>query len=165
MMSHPEVSAWLAHLPSTSFIGVDGGGLTLVELRNGHPAAHLEVGGYDDPDTIDVPADPAPTPSPALPARDTSRVLDFSTWSKALENPEALRMCFEAIGYARGHCDAEGVGSGDAIDFGRAYAVLVAARQSRPSIQHAWKNWRAGWPIAAFPQPRQELSASAQTVA
>ncbi|MFI2478771.1 hypothetical protein [Nocardia xishanensis] len=89
-----------------------------------------------------------------------SRVPTFEQWSTAIEQREARLLCFEAIGYARGFCDATGIGSGDAIDFGHAFAVLVAARGSRPSIEHAWANWRAGRPIGLFPTGRREGSVS-----
>lgn len=59
-------------------------------------------------------------------------------------------MCFEAIGYARGDCDAARISSSDAIDFGRAFAVLVATGRSRPAIAQAWRNWRAGCPIESI---------------
>ncbi|MFF3569207.1 hypothetical protein ACFYXQ_15655 [Nocardia jiangxiensis] len=74
-----------------------------------------------------------------------SQVPDYEVWSRVLaENPLARDMCFEAIGYARGHCDARNVGSGDAVEFGLAFAVLVTRHTSRPAIYHAWANWRAG---------------------
>lgn len=77
--------------------------------------------------------------------RAMSRVPEYEVWSRALaENPLARDMCFEAIGYARGHCDSHGVGSGDAVEFGLAFAVLVARRISRPAIYQAWDNWRMG---------------------
>ncbi len=70
---------------------------------------------------------------------------DYEQWSRALTDSRLARdMCFEAIGYARGYCDASGIGSGDAVDFGLTFAVLVASRSSRPSIDDAWANWRAG---------------------
>lgn len=72
-------------------------------------------------------------------------------WLRAIENRQAHLMCFEAIGYARGFCDAACIGSGDAIDFGRAYAVLVASDTSRPSIEDAWRNWQASLDIANMP--------------
>ncbi|WP_405161549.1 hypothetical protein OG203_35235 [Nocardia sp. NBC_01499] len=77
-------------------------------------------------------------------------------WLRAIENRQAQLMCFEAIGYARGFCDAAGISSGDAIDFGRAYAVLVASDTSRPSIEGAWRNWQASLDIAnmsAYAEP------------
>ncbi|QBS44936.1 hypothetical protein [Nocardia sp. CS682] len=76
-----------------------------------------------------------------------TRVPNYEQWFRAIENRQAHLMCFEAIGYARGYCDAAGIGSGDALDFGRAYAVLVASDRSRPSIDGAWRNWRAGLDI------------------
>ncbi|MFX0581002.1 hypothetical protein [Nocardia nepalensis] len=76
-----------------------------------------------------------------------SRVPDFAQWSTALESQDAHLLCFEAIGYVRGYCDALGISSGDAIDFGHAFAVLVASRRSRPCIQDAWQNWRSGFDI------------------
>ncbi len=79
-----------------------------------------------------------------------SLVPTYEQWSHALKNPQAQQMCLEAIGYARGYCDALGVGCADAVDFGRAYAVLVASGRSRPSIDRAWRNWRAGTDIATF---------------
>ncbi|MFI6998315.1 hypothetical protein [Nocardia sp. NPDC050175] len=72
-------------------------------------------------------------------------------WLQAITNRQAHLMCFEAIGYARGYCDAAGIGSGEAIDFGRTYAVLVASNSSRPSIDGAWRNWQAGLDIASLP--------------
>ncbi|WP_331758011.1 hypothetical protein OG225_41860 (plasmid) [Nocardia sp. NBC_01377] len=72
--------------------------------------------------------------------------LDAST--AALRDPTARAMFFEALGYVRGWCDAAGVGSGDAVDFAHTYAVLVAARASRPNIADAWTNWRSDRPIA-----------------
>ncbi|RJO77700.1 hypothetical protein D5S18_08190 [Nocardia panacis] len=75
----------------------------------------------------------------------TDRVPTFEQWHQAITTcPEAARLCWEAIGYARGFSDAAGRGSGDAIVFGRAFAVVVAARCSRPSIDGAWLNWLAG---------------------
>ncbi|WP_378741456.1 hypothetical protein [Nocardia brasiliensis] len=72
---------------------------------------------------------------------------DQQQWSAALADHSALLLCFEAVGYARGYCDAAGLGSRDAIDFGHSFAVLVAARGSRPSIQDTWQNWRNGKPL------------------
>ncbi|KAA8880380.1 hypothetical protein F3087_41655 [Nocardia colli] len=80
-----------------------------------------------------------------------SRVPSNEQWLAAIENRLAHLMCFEAIGYARGYCDAAGIGSADAIDFGRAYAVLVAADTSRPSIAGAWRNWQADLDLATIP--------------
>ncbi|MBF6328434.1 hypothetical protein [Nocardia transvalensis] len=78
----------------------------------------------------------------------------FEQWLHAIRtNPEAERMCWEALGYARGYCDAAGRGSGDAIDFARAFTMLVASGGSRPSIDGAWRNWLAGTDIAAFTTP------------
>ncbi|WP_280406516.1 hypothetical protein [Nocardia brasiliensis] len=75
----------------------------------------------------------------------------YEQWHAAITtHPEAERMCWEAIGYARGYCDAAGRGSGDAVDFGRTFAVLVASGRSRPSIDGAWRNWLAGTDIAAI---------------
>ncbi|WP_327116649.1 hypothetical protein OHB12_05205 [Nocardia sp. NBC_01730] len=82
-----------------------------------------------------------------------NRAPDYAQWSKALENRSAHLLCFEAIGYARGYCDRAGVGSGDAVDFGHAFAVLVAARGSRPSIAEAWRNWCADLPIGCLEYP------------
>ncbi|WP_155981829.1 hypothetical protein [Nocardia sp. BMG111209] len=55
----------------------------------------------------------------------------------------AYASCLEAIGYARGWCDAAGVGSGDAVAFGERYRGLVAAGGSRPAIHDAWERWCA----------------------
>jgi hypothetical protein len=76
-----------------------------------------------------------------------SRTPAYEQWSAALEDRSALLLCFEAVGCARGYCDAADLGSGDAIDFGHSFAVLAAARWSRPSIQDAWRNWRAAQTI------------------
>ncbi|WP_157777526.1 hypothetical protein [Nocardia terpenica] len=85
----------------------------------------------------------------------TSESPSYEQWRQAVTAcPEAERMCWEAIGYARGYCDAKGLGSGDAISFGWAFAVLVASGRSRPSIDGAWRNWRTGADIAAFPPPK-----------
>ncbi|MEU6191330.1 hypothetical protein [Nocardia sp. NPDC047038] len=120
--------------------------MTLVVLHHGHTtAAYLEVGGYDDPADLDSFGEPG-TISPAS-RHDPSRVPDFAAWSKALKNATAHAMCFEAIGYARGHCDAARVSSSDAIDFGHAFAVLVATGRSRPTIAQAWHNWCTGGAI------------------
>ncbi|MGY1946350.1 hypothetical protein [Nocardia asiatica] len=117
MISHREISVWLASLPSTCDVAADLDSL-------GVPAAVSRA-----------------------PRHDPSRVPDFAAWSKALENAAANRMCLEAIGYARGHCDAARLGSSDAIDFGRAVAVLVATGRSRPTIAQAWQHWCTGRPI------------------
>ncbi|MBF6341295.1 hypothetical protein IU450_36250 [Nocardia abscessus] len=102
---------------------MDEGGLMLVVFDHGHAtAAYLEVGGYDDPADLDSLGEPG-NASPTLP-HDPSIVPDFAARSKALENPTALRMCFEAIGYVRGYCDAARISSSHAIDFGHALAVL-----------------------------------------
>ncbi|WP_433755784.1 hypothetical protein [Nocardia sp. CA-135398] len=66
--------------------------------------------------------------------------------------PDGGGLCFEAIGYVRRWCDARGVGSGEAIDFGHAFAVLVAAGGSRPNIADAWTNWCRGRDIGAGPE-------------
>ncbi|WP_159080540.1 hypothetical protein [Nocardia suismassiliense] len=76
-----------------------------------------------------------------------NRVPTYEQWTTAFTDRGALLLCFEAVGYARGYCDAAGLGSGDAIDFGHSFAVLVATGRSRPSIQDAWHNWRNGRPI------------------
>ncbi|WP_157978857.1 MULTISPECIES: hypothetical protein [Nocardia] len=85
------------------------------------------------------------------PARvSVERVPRFEEYDAALGNRTAWWLCAEALGYVRGWCDAAGVGSGDAVDFAHAYAVLVAAGGSRPNIADAWTNWRAGRPLTAF---------------
>ncbi|MEV6558323.1 hypothetical protein AB0M22_21605 [Nocardia sp. NPDC051756] len=73
-----------------------------------------------------------------------TRVPNYEQWWQTIENRQAHLMCFEAIGYARGYCDAAAISSSDAIDFGRAYAVVVASNRSRPSIEGAWRDWQAG---------------------
>ncbi|CAM4041485.1 hypothetical protein NONI108955_05745 [Nocardia ninae] len=80
-----------------------------------------------------------------------SRIPTEEQWLQAIKDRQAHVMCFEAIGYARGYCDTTGIGSGDAIDFGRAYSVLVASHRSRPSIESAWSNWQAGLDVGASP--------------
>ncbi|WP_405165537.1 hypothetical protein OG203_10775 [Nocardia sp. NBC_01499] len=97
-----------------------------------------------------------------------NRIPTDEQWLQAIENHQAHVMCFEAIGYARGYCDAAGIGSGEAIDFGRAYAVLVASHRSRPSIEGAWRNWQAGLDIAtisayAEPEPQSSLDPSGKS--
>lgn len=94
-----------------------------------------------------------------------NRIPTDEQWLRAIKNRQAHVMCFEAIGYARGYCDAAGISSCEAIDFGRAYAVLVASNRSRPSIECAWRNWQAGLDIAALsayaePEPRSSLGFS-----
>ncbi|RBO79947.1 hypothetical protein [Nocardia puris] len=89
-------------------------------------------------------ADLRPAPSP------DQRVPDTAQWDAALGHRTAWWLCAEALGYVRGWCDAAGVGSGDAVDFAHAFAVLVAAGGSRPSIDYAWTNWRSGRPLTAF---------------
>lgn len=79
-----------------------------------------------------------------------NRVPSAEQWVQAIEDRQAHLLCFEAIGYARGFCDAADIGSGDAIDFGRAYAVLVASHRTRPSIDGAWRNWQAGRDISTL---------------
>ncbi|WP_063047857.1 hypothetical protein [Nocardia pseudovaccinii] len=91
----------------------------------------------------DLTANLAPAPSPQ------ERVPEFEKYDAALRNRTAYWLCAEALGYVRGWCDAAGVGSGDAVDFAHAYAVLVAAGGSRPNIADAWTNWRAGRPLTA----------------
>ncbi|MEV6256738.1 hypothetical protein ACIHAX_19580 [Nocardia sp. NPDC051929] len=92
----------------------------------------------------DLTANLAPAPSP------DERVAGFEEYDAALRNRTAYWLCAEALGYVRGWCDAAGVGSGEAVDFAHAYAVLVAAGGSRPNIADAWTNWRSGRPITAF---------------
>ncbi|WP_040713624.1 MULTISPECIES: hypothetical protein [Nocardia] len=92
----------------------------------------------------DLTAHLAPVPSPV------ERVPGFAEYDAALRDRTAYWLCAEALGYVRGWCDAAGVGSGDAVDFAHAYAVLVAAGGSRPSIDDAWTNWRAGRPLTAI---------------
>ncbi|MEV4241357.1 hypothetical protein AB0J47_40060 [Nocardia sp. NPDC049737] len=81
-----------------------------------------------------------------------SRVPEFELYTAAMRNRTAELLCFEAIGYVRGWCDARGVGAGEAIDFGHAFAVLVAAGGSRPNIADAWTNWCHGRDIGAGPE-------------
>lgn len=77
----------------------------------------------------------------------------FEQYDPALHDRTALWLCVEAVGYARGWCDAAGVGSGDAVDFGHAYAVLVAAGGNRLNIADTWTNWRHGRPLQTYPRP------------
>lgn len=54
MICISELTSWLSGLDSTSHVGVDEGGLTLVEVRSNSltAGAYIEVGGCDeDPDT------------------------------------------------------------------------------------------------------------------
>ncbi|MGQ4619858.1 hypothetical protein [Nocardia sp. R7R-8] len=94
--------------------------------------------------TGDLTANLTPAPSPV------ERVPGFEECDAALRNRTAWWLCAEALGYVRGGCDAAGIGSGDAVDFAHAYAVLVAAGGSRPNIADAWTNWRSGRPLNAF---------------
>ena len=75
----------------------------------------------------------------------------FEQYDPALHDRTALWLCIEALGYARGWCDAAGIGSGDAVDFGHAYAVLVAAGGTRLNIADTWTNWRRGLPLHTYP--------------
>ncbi|MEV6276695.1 hypothetical protein [Nocardia sp. NPDC051832] len=85
------------------------------------------------------------------PTPDSARVPSFEEWQRAIDGSmDARVMCWEAIGYARGWCDHAGIGSGDAVDFGKAYAAVVAQGRSRPAIFRAWENWRNGQAIDAF---------------
>ncbi|MFF0494378.1 hypothetical protein ACFYTQ_35630 [Nocardia sp. NPDC004068] len=78
------------------------------------------------------------------------RVPSLEQWHQAItDSPEAQRMCWEALGYARGYCDAIQRGSGDAVDFARAFSMLVASGASRPSIDGAWRRWIAGKHLTA----------------
>ncbi|MQY21708.1 hypothetical protein [Nocardia macrotermitis] len=87
---------------------------------------------------------------------------DYERWSRLLaDNRLARDLGFEAIGYARGHCDALGVSSRDAVQFGLAFALLVASDTSRPAIDRAWANWRAGRDIGDLsPIPPQATDPS-----
>ncbi|MET7772029.1 hypothetical protein [Nocardia sp. NPDC005366] len=85
-------------------------------------------------------------PAPSV----VERVPGVVEWDAALRDRTAWWLCAEALGYVRGWCDAAGTGSGDAVDFAHAYAVLVAAGGSRPNIADAWVNWRSGRPLTAF---------------
>ncbi|WP_216892193.1 hypothetical protein [Nocardia alni] len=76
---------------------------------------------------------------------------DYTQWSRAIQHSRAARdLGFEALGFARGYCDARCVGSGEAIAFAIAFAVLVATGGSRPSIHRGWANWRAGRDLNAW---------------
>ncbi|MFD6104398.1 hypothetical protein ACFWFQ_17200 [Nocardia salmonicida] len=81
-------------------------------------------------------------------------------YDPALHERSALWLCIEAVGYARGWCDAAGIGSGDAVDFGHAYAVLVAAGGTRLNIADTWTNWRHGHPLHTY--PRSQTPATTQ---
>jgi hypothetical protein len=50
MISQPELLKWVRTLSPDHYVGIDDGGLTLVELTpNCKPtAAYLEVGGFDE---------------------------------------------------------------------------------------------------------------------
>ncbi|MEV0246890.1 hypothetical protein AB0H76_09915 [Nocardia sp. NPDC050712] len=93
---------------------------------------------------------PTMTSIPCVAARG-DRVPSFEEWARAIGSSLYARvMCWEAIGYARGWCDHAEIGSSEAVDFGKAYGVLVAAGGSRPAICRAWDNWRHGRAIDAF---------------
>jgi len=92
----------------------------------------------------DLTADLRPAPSAV------ARVPGVAEWDTALGNRTAWWLCAEALGYVRGWCDAAGVGSGDAVDFAHAFAVLVSAGGSRPNIADAWINWRSGRPLTDY---------------
>ncbi|WP_405183584.1 hypothetical protein OG225_41915 (plasmid) [Nocardia sp. NBC_01377] len=94
-------------------------------------------------------AEPPPALSPQSPA---NQIPDDDQYAHAVEEPIAELIGFEAFGYATGWCDASGLGSSAANDFGCAVTVLVAAHMTRLDMAEAWRNWRTGRPIAVPPR-------------
>ncbi|CAM4307688.1 hypothetical protein NONI108955_20090 [Nocardia ninae] len=87
-----------------------------------------------------------------------SRIPTHEQWLHAITDRQAHLLCFAAIGYARGYCNAACIDPADAIDFGHAYAVLVASQRSRPTIEGAWRNWLADLDISTLSTSVQRRS-------
>lgn len=71
-------------------------------------------------------------------------------YAAAAQDPAALELGREAIGYARGWCDRAGIGSGLAVAFARACTVLAASQRSRPDVGRLWSNMLRGQPLDSF---------------
>ncbi|MGN2634969.1 hypothetical protein ACTD5D_02000 [Nocardia takedensis] len=65
MISVPELRAWVSGLDTSGFVGIDEGGLTLVEVGDAdlRTGAYLEVGGCDDDTEIEPPSVTAVEPA------------------------------------------------------------------------------------------------------
>ncbi|WP_280312164.1 MULTISPECIES: hypothetical protein [Nocardia] len=68
MITVKELCTWVSGLDLSGYVGIDEGGLTLVEVREDDPAsgAYLEVGGCEE--------GPAPAAPPSAPVVDSSTV-------------------------------------------------------------------------------------------